>query len=109
MKIKHDNLRIMGKDWHVIAKEDLIDSHGAFGTTEQLERRIMYSTEQTASDTIETLLHEIKHAQDVAMGLRLTEAKVHALGALDYQLYSDNPWLIELLYDHFIRNKRHTT
>ena len=99
MKPPFDSLRILGKEWSLISKPELIDDDGqsVYGLCDIAEQRILYIDDVTPSQIRDTCLHESIHAIDLSLGLCMTEQQVHAMAAGLFALFRDNPEFKEWL------------
>ena len=108
MKPPHDEVRILGKQWSLVGKANLVDedNNPAFGLCETWEQRIRYTTETTPSQLRDTVWHELLHAIEETMGLGLSESQVHALAAGQLAVFADNPWLAEFMFERYRQGGR---
>lgn len=107
MKLPPDELRILGKRWNCIAKENIQSEKEAYGITCVDEQLIEYDSKHlTPSQMCDTVLHEVIHAIDFTIGTNLTEEQVHGTAAGLFAVLADNPEFCKWLLDRFCNDDK---
>jgi hypothetical protein len=93
-------LKILGTDWTVKERSDLLADEDKWGTTNSRTREIEY---QPQGDLPVVFLHEIIHAGEHALSFTLDEKDVQLVARTLVATLRDNPdfldWLFDLLHD----------
>lgn len=85
-------VRVLGKDYQIEwGATDL--GEGVMGDHSQSELKIRVRGGMPHDEERETLLHELIHAVDEQLGIRMTEKRVRMLSVGVYALLRDNPKL----------------
>ncbi len=96
MKNKIPNVvRIGPYDWEV----ELFESHAVHGITENHKFKILLEDNKNKLRTLETLVHEIKHAICTSYHIEITDEEevVTRISAAWTQVYRDNPELVKFI------------
>lgn len=89
-----ERLRVIGKRWTVRWDYDNADEYGICDHNSQT----LHIQSNLAPDTErDTLLHEVLHAVDEAMGTHLEEAQVRSLATGLLAVLADNPSFVRYL------------
>lgn len=83
------NARILGKTWTIEWKPELDD--GDHGATHHADLRIEMAGSHHPEHQQDTLLHELLHALDFELDLKLGERRVRLLATSLLGLLKDNP------------------
>ncbi len=93
---------VIGKTYAILTV-DSVDSEDSCGEHELQRQEIKIKKDLHAEAARDTLLHELIHAVDEQLDLRLKHRQVHALAAGLLQVLRENPDLVRFLTE---RQKR---
>lgn len=89
MKTPPDKIIFMSKEWTIRADNTLCDE---YAYTDVGMCDIRYNPNQLVSSQLQdTILHELLHAIDLTLHLRMSEGQIHAMAAGLYSLLRENP------------------
>jgi hypothetical protein len=88
-------VRVLGRNYSIVVKEELT---GLAGQCDYDNLRIDIRSGQHSLLEADTLLHELVHAIDDAMQLKMSERQVHCTANGVIALLKDNPEFLEYLY-----------
>lgn len=95
-KLPTRELLILGKTFKFKLKEFTGEQYGEMQYGDQ---KVLIEPRQTDESAKDSAMHEIVHAIDRTLGLKLKEHQVHALGAALVQVMWDNPkfmkWILK--------------
>jgi hypothetical protein len=86
-------LKIIGKRYKIIKRKDF----DSYGESDEQKQTIKLREEMLPDLELDTLIHEITHAIDHQMSLKMTERQVHGVGTGLAAVFIDNPKLLEYL------------
>ena len=87
-------VKILGLNYNIkLVKSVNID--GFYGEVKHKEELIRLNNEHTPHRMQECLIHEINHAIDAELQLKLSENTIHRLSNVWYQIIVDNPDIFE--------------
>ena len=102
MQLPPDEIDILGKPWQLINNNKYCAAEDIYGDTDPDECLINYTTATTPSQVRDTVLHEMIHALDLSLHLKLTEQQVHALSATLFGTFVGNPKFTQWLFGKII-------
>ena len=92
-KIDIEPIRIIGKDYSIQWTKD----EHEYGKMVQHNCEIFLSSAQSIQQLRDTLLHEVLHAVEGEMDLKLPETAIRRLATGALQVLRDNPHIVKLL------------
>ena len=87
-----ESFQLLGKAWQV--KFGNMADDGMYGQCHHSELKIDVSTAQPLDGQKDTLLHEVTHAIDLELGLKLREKQVRRLATATLSWMRDNPEIV---------------
>lgn len=90
-------IRVLGKPYRLEAVPSNGIADGSYGSCEDGKQRICIAADLPPELEQDTVLHELLHAIDYAMQLKLSERQISALASGLMALISDNPDLAQYL------------
>jgi hypothetical protein len=88
-------LKIIGKRYKIIKRKDF----DSYGESDEQKQTIKLREEMLPDLELDTLIHEITHAIDHQMSLKMTERQVHGVGTGLAAVFIDNPKLLDYLIE----------
>lgn len=77
--------------------DDEVAGYNVFGLCDVSSCTMTVANDVDPQQIADTVWHEITHAVDETLGLKLSESQVHAIAAGQLAVLLDNPKLIDLL------------
>ena len=90
-------VRVLGKSFTITAVPGLRDREGAYGTCDGAAQDIKYDPEPHREQVADTLLHEVVHAVDEAMGTSMSERQVRGIATGLLGVFKDNPAFLKFI------------
>lgn len=98
-------VKIVGKNYSVVVV-DKVDEEDSLGDSDEPSQQITIRRCQHFEAAKDTVLHEIVHAIDHAMGMDLAEQQVVGIAAGVLQVLRENPKLARFLLEKSPKPKR---
>jgi hypothetical protein len=90
-------LKICGKPFRVVRCKETLLEVDAFGKVDVNKLQVVILDDLPPPLEKDTVLHEIIHAIDEQLALKLKERQIEALGCMLQQVFADNPALMVYL------------
>lgn len=84
-------VKVLGKTYSISIVEKVDEENSQLGEQDEVAQKIVIRREQHFESFQDTLLHEVIHAVELAMGLELREEQVNGIATGLIQVLRDNP------------------
>lgn len=102
-------ITVLGKPYRVEVRDiNTPSGEGPLGTVYNSKQLIYLHDGQGKETMADTLLHELLHALDFNMAIKLKERQVHALAAGLLALFRDNPELCDIMLGNKVLTEQHS-